>query len=234
MGIPGLPPGRFSLHRGKHFLLSTKRLPGPEGGGAFSRGSDNYHNHLEITSKLRLKLHMMYSQQEYDMVRRQTMQIEAEKRALLKWVLIVVSLLLAGSVVLTGWMFRRYSMTEDLIRSADDRKASAENQLRQVSRERDELKAIQEKNAATVAQRNAVIESIAPRMLAKSAGDDELTNLARAINETPGHVIDLPSIPPDNVLRRYRTRVDGQPRAYIMLAADIEGKWKLYSILVKK
>jgi hypothetical protein len=34
---------------------------------------------------------MMYSQQEYDMVRRQTMQIEAEKRALLKWVLIVVS-----------------------------------------------------------------------------------------------------------------------------------------------
>ena len=39
---------------------------------------------------------MMYSQQEYDMVRRQTMQIEAEKRALLKWVLIVVSLLLAG------------------------------------------------------------------------------------------------------------------------------------------
>ena len=162
------------------------------------------------------------------------MQIEAEKRALLRWVLIVVSLLLAGSVILTGWMFRRYSVAEDLIRNADERKAFAENQLRQVSRERDELKAIQEKNAATVAQRNAVIDSIVPRMLAKIASDDELTNLARAINETPGHVIDLPSIPPDNVLRRYRTRVDGQPRAYILVAADIEGQWKLYSILVKK
>jgi hypothetical protein len=71
-------------------------------------------------------------------------------------------------------------------------------------------------------------------MLAKIAGNDELTTLARAINEMPGSMIDLPSIPPDNVLRRYRATVDGQPRAYILLAADIEGKWKLYSILVKK
>ncbi|HEU0172690.1 MAG TPA: hypothetical protein VFV58_00380 [Blastocatellia bacterium] len=177
---------------------------------------------------------MMYSQQEYDMVRRQTMQIEAEKRALLKWVLIVVSLLLAGSVILTGWMFRRYSVSEDLIRNADERRVSAENQFRQVSRELAEKKAIEEKNAATVAQRNAVIDSTVPKMLAKTASDDELTNLARAIYETPERVIDLPGIPPDNVLRRYRTRVDGQPRAYILVAGDIDGKWKLYSILVKK
>jgi len=177
---------------------------------------------------------MTYSQQEYDMVRRQTMQIEAEKRALLRWVLIVVSLLLAGSVILTGWMFRRYTVAEDLIRNADERKASAENQLRQVSRERDELRAIQQKSAAAVAQRNAVIDSIVPKMLAKSATDGELTDLARAINETPEQVIELPSIPPDNVLRRYRTRVDGQPRAYVLIAGEIDGKWRLYSILVKK
>ncbi|HZF40914.1 MAG TPA: hypothetical protein VE715_18980, partial [Blastocatellia bacterium] len=162
------------------------------------------------------------------------MQIEAEKRALLKWVLIVVSLLLAGSVILIGWMFRRYSVSEDLIRNADERRASAENQLRQVSRELAEKKAIEERSAAAVAQRNAVIDSTVPKMLAKTASDDELTNLARAINETPEHVIDLPGIPPDNVLRRYRTRVDGQPRAYVLLAGEINGKWRLYSVLVKK
>jgi hypothetical protein len=177
---------------------------------------------------------MMYSQQEYDMVRRQTMQIEAEKRALLRWVLIVVSLLLAGSVILTGWMFRRYSVAEDLIRNADERKVSAENQLRQVTRERDELKAIQEKSAATVAKRNALIDAAVPKMMAKTASDDELADLARAINETPQQVIELPGIPPDNVLRRYRTRVDGQPRAYVLIAGEIDGKWRLYSVLVKK
>jgi len=177
---------------------------------------------------------MMYSQQEYDMVRRQTMQIEAEKRALLRWVLIVVSLLLAGSVILTGWMFRRYSVAEDLIRNADERKVFAENQLRQVTRERDELKAIQERSAATVAKRNALIEATVPKMMAKTASDDELADLARAINETPQQVIELPGIPPDNVLRRYRTRVDGQPRAYVLIAGDIDGKWRLYSVMVKK
>ena len=177
---------------------------------------------------------MMYSQQEYDMVRRQTMQIEAEKRALLRWVLIVVSLLLAGSVILTGWMFRRYSVAEDLIRNADERKVFAENQLRQVTRERDELKAIQERSAATVAKRNALIDATVPKMMAKTASDDELAELARAINETPQQVIELPGIPPDNVLRRYRTRVDGQPRAYVLIAGEIDGKWRLYSVLVKK
>jgi hypothetical protein len=176
----------------------------------------------------------MYSQQEYDMVRRQTMQIEAEKRALLRWVLIVVSLLLAGSVILTGWMFRRYSVAEDLIRNADERKVSAENQLRLVTRERDELKAIQERSAATVAKRNALIDAAVPKMMAKTASDDELAELARAINETPQQVIELPGIPPDNVLRRYRVRVDGQPRAYVLIAGEIDGKWRLYSVLVKK
>ena len=178
---------------------------------------------------------MMYSQQEYDMVRRQTMQIEAEKRALLRWVLIVVTLLLAGSLILTGWMFRRYSVAEDLIRTADERRVSAENQLRLVSRELAEKKAILEKSAASVTQRNAVIDSIAPKMLAEQATDEELAELARAINETPERVIDLPSAPPDKVLRgRHKTRVDGQPRAYILIAGDIDGKWRLHSILVKK
>jgi hypothetical protein len=177
---------------------------------------------------------MMYSQQEYDMVRRQTMQIEAEKRALLRLALIVVSILLAGSVILTGWMFRHYSVSEDLIRNERDMRVSAENQLQQVAHERDTLKAIQEKSEATVAKRNALIDATVTKMLAKIATDDELANLARAINETPERSIDLPSIPPDKVLRRYRTRVDGQPRAYVLVAADVEGKWKLHSILVKK
>jgi cell division protein YceG involved in septum cleavage len=177
---------------------------------------------------------MMYSQQEYDMVRRQTMQIEAEKRALLRWVLIVVSLLLAGSVIFTGYMFRSYSASEERIRNADERKVSAENQLRQVARERDELKAIQEKSAATVAKRNALIEATVPKMMAKICSDDELADLARAINETPQQVIELPGIPPDNILRRYRSRVDGQPRAYVLIAGEIDSKWRLYSVLVKK
>ena len=177
---------------------------------------------------------MMYSQQEYDMVRRQTMQIEAEKRALLRWALIGVSALMIGSLFLTAWMFRRYSVAEDLVRTADERKASAEIQLQQVNRELAEKKAILERSAAAVAKQNADIATIVPKMLSKSATPADLATLAHAIYQMPGHVINLPSIPPDKALgRRLKTRVGEQNLTYVLVAGEIDNKWMLYSLLVK-
>jgi Tfp pilus assembly protein PilN len=176
---------------------------------------------------------MMYSQQEYDMVRRQTMQIEAEKRALLRWVLLGVTALLAASLIFTGWMFRRYITADNLIRTANERTAVAETQLQQVSRELAEKKAILERNSATLAKQNDVITSTVPKMLNKSANPTELAELALAIYQQPGHVIELPSIPPDSVLRSYRARVDGRSQKYTLVAGQIDGQWVLYSLLVK-
>ncbi|HKQ72411.1 MAG TPA: hypothetical protein VJ810_01690 [Blastocatellia bacterium] len=177
---------------------------------------------------------MMYSQQEYDMVRRQTMQIEAEKRALLRWALIGVSALMIGSLFLTAWMFRRYSLAEDLVRNADEKRASAESQLQQVNRELAEKKAILEKSAAEVAKQNASVASIVPKMLSKSATPADLAELAHAVYQTPGHVIGLPSIPPDKIIgRRYKIRVGEQLLTYILVAGEIEDKWMLYSLLVR-
>lgn len=176
---------------------------------------------------------MMYSQQEYDMVRRQTMQIEAEKRALLRWVLIVVTILLAASLIFTGLMFRRYSMSDSLIKTSEARAVAAESQLQQVSRELAEKKALLDRNSATFAKQNAVIASIVPKMIGKTARDNEIAELAHAIYQQPGHVIELPSIPPDEVLRSYRIRVDGRPHKYILIAGQLDGKWALYSVLVK-
>ncbi len=178
---------------------------------------------------------MMYSQQEYDMVRRQTMQIEAEKRALLRWALIGVSALMIGSLFLTAWMFRRYSLAEDLVRNADEKRVSAESQLQEVSRELAEKKAILEKSSAEVARQNAAIASNVPKMMSKSANPTELAELGHAIyNQSPGHVIELPSIPPDKILgRRYKLRVGEQLLTYVLVAGELDGKWMLYSLLVK-
>jgi hypothetical protein len=177
---------------------------------------------------------MMYSQQEYDMVRRQTMQIEAEKRALLRWALIGASALMIGSLFLTAWMFRRYSETDDLVRTADEKRVSAESQLQQVKRELAEKKALLEKSASEVAKQNATIATIVPKMISKSANPAELADLGHAIYQTPGHVIELPSIPPDKVLgRRYKTRVGDQLLTYVLVAGEINDKWMLYSLLVR-
>lgn len=176
---------------------------------------------------------MMYSQQEYDMVRRQTMQIEAEKRALLRWTLIVMTFLFAASLVLSGLMYQRYSSADGTIQAAETRATNAENQLQQVSRELAEKKSILEKNSAALAKQNAVIESTIPKMLSRTAPENELGELAHAIYDQPGHMVQLPSIPPNEVLRSYRFRVDGRPNKYTFVPGLIDGKWVIYSVLVK-
>lgn len=175
----------------------------------------------------------MYSQQEYDMVRRQTMQIEAEKRAVLRFTLIVVTVLLAAALLAMGWMYRRYSSSDHEIKAADAKVAAINAQYQQVSRELAEKKGVLEKNSAVIAKQNAVIESVVPRMLAKTAGGGELAELAHAIYQQPGHMIALPGIPPDNVLRKYRLRVEGRPHSYVIVAGQLDNKWVLYSNLVK-
>lgn len=176
---------------------------------------------------------MMYSQQEYDMVRRQTMQIEAEKRAVLRFALIVVTILFASSLFAIGWMYRRYSSADSEVKTAESKAAELGSTLQETRRELAEKKATLEKYSAEAAKQSSVIESVVPTMLSRSAREPELAELAHAIFQQPGHVISLPSIPPDNVLRRYRIRVDNRPYSYVLVAGLVDGKWVLYSNLVK-
>jgi hypothetical protein len=176
---------------------------------------------------------MMYSQQEYDMVRRQTMQIEAEKRALLRWALIAVTLFLAGALMLTGWMYTRYSAADSEVQDALARARTVEGQFQQVSRELAEKKSILEKSASSLSKQNEVIQTTIPKILNRTARDQELGEFAHAVFQQPGHVIELPGIPPDAVLRSYRIRIDDRPLKYTMVAGLLNGKWHLYSVLVK-
>jgi hypothetical protein len=78
-----------------------------------------------------------------------------------------------------------------------------------------------------------VIETVVPKMLSKTARDSELAELAHAIFQQPGRSIALPSIPPNNIIKRYRIRVDDRLLSYVMVAGQVDGKWVLYSNLLK-
>lgn len=178
---------------------------------------------------------MMYSQQEYEMVRRQTMQIEAEKRALLRWTLMFVSGAFALSLLALGWMYQQYSSADSKVEAAEARAVKAEADFKKVNQELTEKKAILERQAATAAQQNATINGLVPRAVSGQASDAELAQLAHAIYDSrPNHVIELPRIPPDNILRRYRYRVGTEVRSYVLIAGLVDNKWLLYSNLVGK
>lgn len=176
---------------------------------------------------------MMYSQQEYEMVRRQTIQIEAEKRTLLRWALIVATALLILALLLTIWMYRSYSVAADEVEAAQTRATKAESELQQVRRELDEKKAILDRTAAAAAKQNQTIETVVPRMLSLTAGDGELAALAYAVYQQPGHMIELPSIPPDSALRSHRLRVEGRSYKFILVPGLLDGKWVIYSVMVR-
>lgn len=175
---------------------------------------------------------MMYSQQEYDMMRRQTLQIEAEKRTLLRSGLIIVAALLTISLILLGFLFSRYSQSSSLIAAAEGRAAAAETQFQQCDLELKDKRAQLDNLAERAAQRSEQIAALLPRVMNKTAGDGEIATLAHSIFEQPGHVIELPGIPPDSILRRFRYRTGGQIRAYVLVAGIVDGKWVLYSNLV--
>lgn len=175
----------------------------------------------------------MYSQQEYEMVRRQTIQIEAEKRTLLRWALIVAATLLILALLLTIWMYRSYSVAGDEVEAAQTRATQAETELQQVRRELDEKKAILDRNSAAAAAQNQTIETVVPRLLSQTAGEGELAALAYAVYQQPGHMIELPSIPPDSALRSYRLRAEGRLYKFILVPGLLDGKWVIYSVLVR-
>src|SRR5262249_56150241 len=101
-------------------------------------------------------------------------------------------------------------------------------------RKRAEKKATRKKSAAPAAKKNAAIAKIVQKMMRKAAPPADLAELGHAIYQTPGHVIDLPGIPPDKALgRRFKTRVDDRLLTYILVAGEIDDKWVLYSVLVK-
>jgi hypothetical protein len=177
---------------------------------------------------------MMYSQQEFEMVRRQTIQIEAEKRAFLRLALTVVSALFLASLLLLTVIYRNYSAADEIIQSLDAKARDLETKNQAANRELAEKKATLEKFTEKAAKLNAVIETNTQKMINKTASNDELAALAHAVYQQPSHSIPLPSIPPDNVLRNYKIRVDGRLHTYVLVAGQVDGKWILYSNLLRK
>jgi len=176
---------------------------------------------------------MMYSQQEYDMVRRQTIQMEAEKRAVLRLALIVATALLAVTLFLSGILYRRSSVAESVKKLAESKAAIAEDKYQRASRELAEKTAILDRQAGIQLKQSETITRTIPRLISKTAGDAELAELAHALYQQPGHSTSLPDIPPDEAMRKFRLRAGNRMNTYQLIAGETDGRWMLYSFLVR-
>jgi hypothetical protein len=175
----------------------------------------------------------MYSQQEYETVRRQTMQIEAEKRALLRFLCLVLTILLIGALIVAGLAWGLYRRNLNLADESQARAAALQQQLDQTSR------ALQEKTAELDRIKNAAkqqqqrLTEMIPRILSGSASSAEVGEFAHLVYESPGRRVEVPRVPPNDLFTRFfRFRVDNKVRKYVLVAGELDGHWVIYSNLV--
>lgn len=174
----------------------------------------------------------MYSQQEYEMVRRQTIQIETEKRALLRLLLILMTFLFVAALVALGVTYRLYRGHINAADAAEAKVAALESQLKQTSQELQEKKTELAKISNTATQRQAQVAALLPKVLTLTPNSAEVAEFARAVYNSPGRSVIAPKLPPDPLFQRFwRFRNEGKTEVYGLMRGQVDGQWIIYANL---
>jgi cell division protein FtsL len=176
----------------------------------------------------------MYSQQEYETVRRQTMQIEAEKRALLRFMVVVLAILLIGALLVAGMFYGMYHRNISIADGSAARIEALQKQLDETTRALAEKTAQLEKITNAAKQQEQQLETMISKVLNKSASTTEIGEFAHAVYESPGRRVEVPRLPPNELFTRfYRYRTpDGKSQKFVLVAGELDGKWVIYSNLL--
>jgi uncharacterized SAM-binding protein YcdF (DUF218 family) len=174
----------------------------------------------------------MYSQQEYEMVRRQTIQMETEKRALLRILLILMTLLLIGALVALVVTYRLYRGHINAADAAEARVVTLESQLKQTSQELQAKKTELEKLTNTATQRQAQVAALLPKVLTSTPNSAEVAEFAHAVYNSPGRSVNAPKLPPDPLFQRFwRFRNGNKTEVYSFARGQVDGQWIIYANL---
>ncbi len=174
----------------------------------------------------------MYNQQEIEMVRRQTIQIESEKRALLKAVSIWTSIACAVGLAIAGFFFYLYASNRSEVTESRTKITQLEDNLKKTKDELQKKTAELERRAQVAAARKQQYETLLAKAMSSTASYTEVTQLAKEIYESPQKMVEVPRTPPGSLFKWYKYREGAKTSTYALVPGQIEGKYYIYSILV--
>lgn len=174
----------------------------------------------------------MYNQQEIEMVRRQTIQIETEKRALLKMVAVWTSIACAVGLAIAGFFFYLYASNRSEVTDSRTKIAQLEDQLKKTQEELQKKTAELERRAQVAAERKQQYEMLLAKAMNSAASYTEVTQLAKEIYESPQKSVEVPKPPPSSLFKWYKYRENNKTYTYALVPGQIEGKYYINSILV--
>ncbi len=174
----------------------------------------------------------MYNQQEIEMVRRQTIQIESEKRALLKMVATWTSIACAVGLLVAGFFFYLYASNQSEVTASRTKIAQLEGQLKKTSDELQKKQAELERRAQVAAARKQQYDTLLAKAMSSSASYTELATLAKEIHESPQKYVEVAGTPPSSIFKWYKVRENNKTYTYALVPGNVEGKYQINSILV--
>lgn len=174
----------------------------------------------------------MYNQQEIEMVRRQTIQIESEKRALLKVVSIWTSIACAVGLAIAGFFFYLYASNRSEVTESRTKITQLQDKLKTTTDDLQKKNAELERRAQVVASRKQQFDTLLGKALSSTASYTETTQLAKEIYESPQKSVEVPRMPPSSLFKWYRYHEGAKTYTYALVPGTIEGKYYIYSILV--
>ena len=174
----------------------------------------------------------MYNQQEIEMVRRQTIQIESEKRALLKMVSIWTSIACAVGLAVASFFFYLYATNRSEVTDSRSKIAQQQDELKKTNDELQKKTAELERRAQVAAEKKQRYDTLLAKAMSSTASYTEITELAKQIYESPQKEIQVAGIPPSSIFKWYKYREGGKTYTYALVPGQIEGKYHIYSILV--
>ncbi|MBS1807274.1 MAG: hypothetical protein JST84_03670 [Acidobacteria bacterium] len=174
----------------------------------------------------------MYNQQEIEMVRRQTIQIETEKRALLKMVAVWTSIACAVGIAIAGFFFYLYASNRSEVTESRSKIAQLQDQLKKTNDELQKKTAELERRAQVAAEKKQRYDALLAKAMTSTASYTEITELAKQIYESPQKVVEVAGIPPSSLFKWYKYRDGVKTYTYALVPGQIEGKYHIYSILV--
>lgn len=174
----------------------------------------------------------MYNQQEIEMVRRQTIQIESEKRALLKIVATWTSIACVACLLLAGFFFYLYAANRGEVTDSRAKIAQLQDQLKKTNDELQKKQAELDRRAQVAAARKQQFDALLAKAMSSTASYTEITQLAKEIYESPQKVVEVAGIPPGSLFKWYKYRENNKTYTYALVPGTIEGKYHIYSLLV--
>lgn len=174
----------------------------------------------------------MYNQQEIEMVRRQTIQIESEKRALLKIVATWTSIACAACLLVAGFFFYLYASNRSEVTDSRTKIAQLQDQLKKMNDELQKKQAELDRRAQVAAENKQRYDTLVAKAMSSSASYTEITELARQIYESPQKMVEVVGNPPGSLFKWYKYREGNKTSTYALIPGNIEGKNYIYSVLV--